>query len=135
MTDTQRPSLAPTLGTSLDRADAVMEGRRTPSTPRPPGTASTRPPNPAAPQFSAPKADPKSLDLAATGTTSVIWLIGHRADYWWVNPPPSTEPYIHHTTAASPRYPGLYFPGLRWLHAWELAGSPTSAKTLTIWRH
>lgn len=60
----------------------------------------------------------RSLDLAAAGVTSIVWAIGYRADYRWVdigafagNGRPVHERGVS-------QVPGLYFLGLPWLHTW-----------------
>jgi putative flavoprotein involved in K+ transport len=66
----------------------------------------------------APVQDPTSLDLAAAGITSVIWAIGFRADYRWIDLP-AFDGRGHPTfkRGVSP-VPGLYFLGLPWLNTW-----------------
>ena len=58
------------------------------------------------------------LDLAAAGITSVIWCIGFKPDFGWVDAPVFNgrgQP-MHHRGVTS--QPGLYFLGLPWLHTW-----------------
>ncbi len=68
-----------------------------------------------------PPAEAAALDLASANITSVIWCIGYRADFSWVEVPvfdgrgyPTHERGV--TTA-----PGLYFLGLPWLYTWGSA--------------
>jgi putative flavoprotein involved in K+ transport len=65
-----------------------------------------------------PDVEPSSLDLAAEGVTSVIWAIGYRPDYRWVDVgvfSGSGRPaHVRGVTSV----PGLYFLGLPWLHTW-----------------
>ncbi|WP_139981625.1 MSMEG_0569 family flavin-dependent oxidoreductase [Nocardioides litoris] len=65
-----------------------------------------------------PGEEPRELDLAAAGVTSVVWAIGYRPDYRWVgvgvfdgNGRPT------HTRGVT-SVPGLYVLGLPWLHTW-----------------
>lgn len=65
-----------------------------------------------------PAGDPVSLDLAAAGITSVVWAIGFRADYRWIE-------LAAFDGRGHPRFrrgvtevPGLYFVGLPWLNTW-----------------
>jgi len=65
-----------------------------------------------------PHEEPTSLDLEGTGIASVIWSIGYRSDYRWIEVPVfDGTGYPRHergvTTAA-----GLYFLGLPWLYTW-----------------
>ena len=56
------------------------------------------------------------LDLAAAGITSVIWCIGFKPDFGWVDAPVFNgrgQP-VHHRGVT--QQPGLYFLGLPWLH-------------------
>ncbi len=58
------------------------------------------------------------LDLAAAGITSVIWCIGFKPDFGWVDAPVFNgrgQP-VHHRGVT--QQPGLYFLGLPWLHTW-----------------
>ena len=58
------------------------------------------------------------LDLAAAGITSVIWCIGFKPDFGWVDAPVFNgrgQP-MHHRGVT--QQPGLYFLGLPWLHTW-----------------
>lgn len=66
----------------------------------------------------APDADPTTLDLAAAGITSIVWAIGFRPDYRWIDLP-AFDGRGHPTfqRGVSP-VPGLYFLGLPWLNTW-----------------
>jgi putative flavoprotein involved in K+ transport len=66
----------------------------------------------------APAADPTTLDLAAAGITSIVWAIGFRPDYRWIDLP-AFDGRGHPTfkRGVSP-VPGLYFLGLPWLNTW-----------------
>ena len=65
-----------------------------------------------------PAEEPRTLDLAAAGITTVIWSTGFRTDYSWVEVPIfDGRGYPVHkrgVTAAD----GLYFLGLPWLYTW-----------------
>jgi putative flavoprotein involved in K+ transport len=66
----------------------------------------------------APETDPASLDLRATGITSIVWAIGFRADYRWIDLPAfDGRGHPRFTRGVSP-VPGLYFLGLPWLNTW-----------------
>ncbi len=65
-----------------------------------------------------PEEEVTSLDLAAEGVTSVLWCVGFRADWSWLQVPvlgPSGHP--EHERGVS-TVPGLGFLGLPWLHTW-----------------
>jgi putative flavoprotein involved in K+ transport len=62
--------------------------------------------------------DPTHLDLRAAGITSIVWAIGFRADYRWIDLPAfDGRGHPRFTRGVSP-VPGLYFLGLPWLHTW-----------------
>ncbi|WP_157268209.1 MSMEG_0569 family flavin-dependent oxidoreductase [Azohydromonas aeria] len=66
----------------------------------------------------APESDPTALDLRATGITSIVWAIGFRPDYRWIDLPAfDGRGHPRFTRGVSP-VPGLYFLGLPWLHTW-----------------
>ena len=66
----------------------------------------------------APAEDPKQLDLAADGITSVVWATGLKADYHWIDLPAfDGRGHPRFERGVSP-VPGLYFLGLPWLNTW-----------------
>jgi putative flavoprotein involved in K+ transport len=66
----------------------------------------------------APDSEPETLDYIAAGITSVIWCIGYRSDFRWVQIPVfDGEGYPGHVRGITP-VPGLYFIGLSWLYTW-----------------
>ncbi|WP_051244399.1 MSMEG_0569 family flavin-dependent oxidoreductase [Azohydromonas australica] len=65
-----------------------------------------------------PQGDPEQLDLQAAGITSIVWAIGFRADYRWIDLPAfDGRGHPRFTRGVSP-VPGLYFLGLPWLNTW-----------------
>ncbi len=58
------------------------------------------------------------LDLVAAGITSVIWCIGFKPDFGWVDAPVFNGRGlpVHHRGVT--QQPGLYFLGLPWLYTW-----------------
>ena len=66
-----------------------------------------------------PPAEPeRALDLAASGISTVIWSMGFRTNYSWVDLPIFNENgYPDHQRGVTP-LPGLYFIGLPWLYTW-----------------
>lgn len=60
----------------------------------------------------------REVDLTAEGITSVIWAVGYRKDYTWIDVPVfDPTGYPDHERGVS-GVPGLYFLGLPWLHTW-----------------
>lgn len=65
-----------------------------------------------------PEANDPPLDLKAADIGSVIWCIGYRADFSWIDVPVFDGlGYPAHTRGITPA-PGLYFLGLPWLYTW-----------------
>lgn len=65
-----------------------------------------------------PKAERTELNIAETGITSIIWCIGFRADFSWVDVPVFNgrgNP-VHERGITSQQ--GLFFLGLPWLYTW-----------------
>lgn len=113
-----RLDFAPTLTSSLDAADAVYNSicrdidrfiadRRIDA----PDQAHYVP-------VWAPDHEPRALDLAAEGITSIVWAIGYRPDYTWLKVgvfDGSGRPTHARGETTSP---GLFFVGLPWMHTW-----------------
>jgi len=58
------------------------------------------------------------LDLHAAGITSIVWCIGFRPDYRWIDVPVfngANKPIWQRGVTGEP---GFYFIGLPWLHTW-----------------
>ncbi len=66
-----------------------------------------------------PAADqPTTLDLAAAKVSAVIWCIGFRTDFSWIDQPIfDRRGYPEHDRGATAA-PGLYFLGLPWQYTW-----------------
>lgn len=112
-------SFAPNLGAHLDAADATYN-RINASIDEwiaKLGLVTAEPASTYQPLWTPPE-EPASLDLAGAGITSVIWCIGYRADYGWIDAPVfNGRGYPAHVRGVTPQ-PGLYFIGLPWLHTW-----------------
>ena len=68
-----------------------------------------------------PSEEPTSLDLAASGITSIVWAIGYRADFRWIDLPAfngAGRPV--HERGVTPEE-GLFFIGLPWQWTWGSA--------------
>ena len=108
----------PTLTRSLDSADAVRTSIcrdidrwiESQGIDAPPGTAYE-------PVWT-PDEEPAALDLAAAGVTSVVWAIGYRPDYRWVQVGVFDGAGRPTHTRGVTSAPGLYFLGIPWLHTW-----------------
>ncbi|GAA4480811.1 MSMEG_0569 family flavin-dependent oxidoreductase [Gluconacetobacter asukensis] len=65
-----------------------------------------------------PAAENAPLDLKAAGITAILWCIGFRPDYRWIDVPVfngATKPVWDRGVTGAP---GFYFLGLPWLHTW-----------------
>ncbi len=61
---------------------------------------------------------PLELDYAAAGITSVIWSMGYRSDYTWIEIPVfDGKGYPSHQRGVT-NIPGVYFLGLPWQYTW-----------------
>ncbi|CAN7718667.1 MSMEG_0569 family flavin-dependent oxidoreductase [Caballeronia sp. LjRoot34] len=59
-----------------------------------------------------------TLDLQASGISSIVWCIGFTPDFSWLDAPIfNGRGYPAHTRGLTP-LDGLYFVGLPWLHTW-----------------
>jgi len=113
-----RLAFRPDLERNLDRADKVYANINATidawiaarSLAAPPGS-------PYVPAWR-PAAERTSLDLAASGIAAVVWCVGFRPDFGWLDAPVFNgrgEP-CHERGVTG--VPGLYFVGLPWLHTW-----------------
>jgi putative flavoprotein involved in K+ transport len=58
------------------------------------------------------------LDLMAAGISTIIWSMGFRSDFSFIDAPIfDARGYPAHLRGVTPA-PGLYFLGLPWLHSW-----------------
>ena len=113
-----RLTFAPTLTASLDAADATynsicadIDAHIT--------AEGIDPPPPSRPRSERePAAEPTELDLAEAGITSVIWSIGYRPDYRWIEASAFDGGGRPMQTRGVTQVPGLNFVGLPWMHTW-----------------
>ncbi len=65
-----------------------------------------------------PEAERNELDFVAAGISTVIWCIGYRSDYRWIDVPVfDGRGYPGHDRGIT-TVPGLYFIGLPWQYTW-----------------
>ncbi|WP_322071457.1 MSMEG_0569 family flavin-dependent oxidoreductase [Paraburkholderia bannensis] len=65
-----------------------------------------------------PQQERSALDLATSGIGSIVWCIGFRPDFSWIDLPIfNGRGYPGHARGVTTQ-PGLYFLGLPWLHTW-----------------
>ena len=80
-----------------------------------------------------PEKERSELNLEAAGITSIVWCIGFRPDFTWLDVPVfNGHGYPSHYRGITP-YAGLYFLGLPWLHTWgsgRFSGIARDAKFL-----
>jgi len=114
----ERLELAADLKQNLDQADAVAESIKTTIDNMISERGIDAPVEARYVPLWEPRAEALSLDLAASGVTSVIWATGYRADYRWVEIPifDGRGYPVHHRGITSA--PGLFFVGLPWQHTW-----------------
>jgi putative flavoprotein involved in K+ transport len=110
--------LADDLALCLDQADAVSESIKTSIDGFITKGAIAAPPEGRyRPAWSPPRERTK-LDFRAAGITSVVWCIGFRTDYGWVDLPVfNGRGQPSHVRGVTP-VPGAYFLGLPWLYTW-----------------
>lgn len=107
---------APTLEQSLDAADSVSEGIKNAIDLHIAELGIDVPDEARYQPVWRPEVEPEQLEVSRIG--SVIWAMGYRPDYRWVNlaafDGSGTPRHQRGVTAVS----GLYFLGLPWLHTW-----------------
>jgi putative flavoprotein involved in K+ transport len=65
-----------------------------------------------------PESEVLSLDLAAAGITGIVWCIGFRSNFRWIDLPVFDGRGMPGHSRGVSTLPGLYFLGLPWLHTW-----------------
>ncbi|MCB8875714.1 MSMEG_0569 family flavin-dependent oxidoreductase [Acidisoma silvae] len=65
-----------------------------------------------------PGPDDLSLDLKDAGITSIVWCIGFRANFRWIDVPVFDGRGMPGHKRGVTAQPGLYFLGLPWMHTW-----------------
>ena len=64
------------------------------------------------------ESDPTALDLAAEGVTSIVWAIGYRPDYRWIEASAFDGAGRPMQNRGITSVAGLSFIGLPWMHTW-----------------
>lgn len=65
-----------------------------------------------------PDVEPTELDLAAEGVSSIVWAIGYRPDYRWIDASAFDGGGRPMQNRGVTSVPGLSFIGLPWMHTW-----------------
>ena len=107
------------LARNLDHADEVCEGIKDTIDRHIASSGIDAPHEDRPARLWEPPADqPRSLDLVAAGITSVIWAVGYRREFDWVELPMfDGKGYPTHHRGVTEQ-PGLYLLGLPWQHTW-----------------
>ena len=119
--DPRRPGvlrLAPTLGASLDAADAVAESIKDDIDAWIAARGLDAPAERRYTPVWAPEDEHDELDLAAAGVTAVVWATGYHPDYSWVQAPVFDGRGRPRQNRGVTACPGLFFLGLPWMTTW-----------------
>jgi putative flavoprotein involved in K+ transport len=108
----------PTLTAALDFADSVYNSICSDIDAYIDRKGVTAPPASRYAPVWAPETDPTSLDLAAEGVTSIIWAIGYRPDYRWIEASAFDGGGRPMQNRGITGVAGLSFVGLPWMHTW-----------------
>jgi putative flavoprotein involved in K+ transport len=108
----------PTLRTALDHADAVYNSICSDIDAYIDREGITAPPPSRYVPVWEPDTEPTTLDLAAEGVTSIVWAIGYRPDYRWIEASAFDGAGRPMQTRGVTSVPGLSFVGLPWMHTW-----------------
>ena len=108
----------PTLRTALDHADAVYNSICSDIDAYIDREGITAPPPSRYVPVWEPDIEPTTLDLAAEGVTSIVWAIGYRPDYRWIEASAFDGAGRPMQTRGVTSVPGLSFVGLPWMHTW-----------------
>jgi len=113
-----RLTLKPDLRQNLDSADATLESIKDTIDGWIEKNGIDAPTEPRYAPVWTPAGERLELDFVAANITSVIWCIGYRADFTWIEIPVfDGKGYPGHERGITV-VPGLYFIGLPWLYTW-----------------
>lgn len=111
-------TLKPDLEQNLDAADATLESIKDSIDAYIERAGIEAPVEPRYVPVWKPTAERSELDFSAANITSVIWCIGYRSDFRWVDVPVfDGRGYPGHDRGIT-TVPGLYFLGLPWQYTW-----------------
>ena len=108
----------PTLTTALDHADAVYNSICADIDRHIEAAGIDAPPATRYEPVWSCDTDPTELDLAAAGVTSIVWAIGYRPDYRWIEASAFDGGGRPMQTRGITNVDGLSFVGLPWMHTW-----------------
>ncbi|WHU47261.1 MSMEG_0569 family flavin-dependent oxidoreductase [Gordonia sp. L191] len=109
---------APTLTAALDNADTVYNSICADIDRHIEANGIDAPPPTRYTPVWQPDSQPESLDLADAGITSIVWAIGYRPDYRWIEASAFDGSGRPMQTRGITEVPGLSFVGLPWMHTW-----------------
>lgn len=108
----------PDLASSLDKADEVSESIKASIDKYIDANGITAPTEAPYKPVWRPTEEPTRLDVRESGISAVIWCVGFRSDFGWIDVPVfDGRGYPSHHRGVTGA-PGLYFIGLPWLHTW-----------------
>ncbi len=111
-------TVKPDLGKNLDSADATLESIKDSIDAYIARAGIGAPTEPRYVPVWKPAVERTEFDFAAAGITTVIWCIGYKADFRWIDVPVfDGRGYPGHDRGIT-TVPGLYFIGLPWLYTW-----------------
>ncbi|MEE4025964.1 MSMEG_0569 family flavin-dependent oxidoreductase [Gordonia sp. PKS22-38] len=109
---------APTLTAALDKADSVYNSICADIDRHIERNGIDAPPPSRYEAVWSPPTDPTELDLQGAGITSIVWAIGFRPDYRWIEASAFDGAGRPMQTRGITQVPGLSFVGLPWMHTW-----------------
>lgn len=119
--DPEQPAvlrLAPSLGASLDAADAVAESIKDDIDAWIALHGVDAPHEERYVPVWAPDHEHEALDLAAAGVSAVVWATGYHPDFSWVQVPVFDGRGRPRQNRGTTTTPGLFFLGLPWMTTW-----------------
>jgi putative flavoprotein involved in K+ transport len=108
----------PTLTEALGHADAVYNSICSDIDRYIDGAGIDAPPPSRYQPVWSPETEPTALDLAEAGVTSIVWAIGYRPDYRWIEASAFDGGGRPMQTRGITNVDGLSFIGLPWMHTW-----------------
>jgi putative flavoprotein involved in K+ transport len=108
----------PSLGEALDKADSVYNSICSDIDAHIEREGITAPPASRYAPVWEPDAETTALDLAAQGVTSIVWAIGYRPDYRWIEASAFDGAGRPMQNRGVTGVDGLTFIGLPWMHTW-----------------